>query len=152
MKMLLKTDDGRVRVIADSAIGRPVQPWFIPDYGKNWRWRTAIAVRVGRLGKNLTRQYLGRYVDAMTKLWVPEADDCPASDFMDSAVVCGRWLETETLPENLMDEVIAASRFATLKTGDVIAVMTADEPMPIEPDAVVSVSLLNQEIMKINIK
>lgn len=152
MKLLLKTDTGRIRVIADSAIGRPVQPWFLPDYGENWRRRTAVAVRIGRLGKNFTRKYVGRYIDAMTKLWVPEADECPALDFMDSAVVCGRWIEPEDVPDSLLDEVITVSRFATLKTGDVVAIITEDEPLPIKSDTVESVSLLNHEIMKINIK
>lgn len=152
MKLLLKTHEGNTRVIADSAIGRQTQPWFLPDFGSNWRWRKALAVRVGRLGKELNPKFLDRYVDGISLIWVAEADGCPALDYMDGAVVCGTWVQPERLPDELAAELIAASHYATMKTGDIVALELPGDPEPIEPGKIITLQFDNKEIIRISVK
>lgn len=149
MKLLLN-DSGRVRVIADSAIGRNRQPWFIPEEGKNWRWRSALAYRVSKLGKNVSAKFIGRYIDAVTLLWVAEADDFDASDYMDGAVVCGNWLNLDS--EFAADALSEFTRNATIKTGDILAFMLPESAVPIELNQHISLQLKNQEVISFNIK
>lgn len=149
MKLLLK-DSGKVRVIADSAIARNRQPWFLPDFGLNWRWRTAIAFRVNKLGKNVNPKFMARYIDAVTLLWVPEADEVKEADYMDGAVVCGIWLTPNfELPK---EELASFTLTATIKNGDILAFMLPDSSSPIALNQHISLQYMNQEVISFNIK
>lgn len=154
MKILLKNTDGTMHVIADSAMTRSGQPWFVPDFGRDWRSRKAIALRVSRLGKEIGLKFAGRYFDAVTLLWVAEADDCEALDFMDGRIVCGEWIPIgEDAPcERLTKLLTEASHFATLKTGDVIAEILDEEPKPISAQSSETVEFNGREIIKFNIR
>lgn len=156
MKLILKDTDGMLHVVADSAIARSGQPWFLPDRGKDWRWRPALALRISRLGKGVALKYAPRYFDAVTMLWVAEADNCPDLDFMDGRVVCGHWIPSEESSsislDNLLRILSEASYAATLKTGDIIAAIMPGDALPIEPDTTASVSLGGIETVKFNIK
>lgn len=128
MKLLLFDTLGQIHVVPDSAIGRDSQPWFLPDFGLNWRGYEAAAMRVGRLGKGISPKFAERYVDAISTIWVAEADRCPALDFMDGRVVTGKWLPIEPTADlqALLPLLVEASRYATLKTGDIIARVRPD--------------------------
>lgn len=153
MKLILFTSASeRPRVIADSAIGRPVMPWFIPDFGENWRWRRATGVRIGRLGKGIAPKFAERYIDGMTAFFVAEADGCATLDFMDNSVVIGSWLEPEGVGETLPRLLVEASRYATLKTGDVIALLDPAPAEPITAGGQISLSLNSKETLKLNLK
>lgn len=151
MKILLKTPSA-LRVIADSALGRNRQPWFLPDFGENWRWKRALAFRISKLGKNIAPKFANRYIDACTLLWVAEADGCDALDYMDGAVVCGNWLELENLPAEATDLLCEISRAATVKNGDIIALLLPDSPEPIFINDHISLSLDSNEVLSFNIK
>lgn len=154
MKAIIFTDCG-VRTIADSALARNKQPWFLPDYGRDWQRRVARAVRVCRLGKGINPAFAARYVDAQTLLWLPVAQDNPAADFMDGAAVVGEWLPAETLPFSArsLELVVQASRFATLKTGDIIAeIDPAFAPEPIIINQHISLQLNGLTVCEFNIK
>lgn len=112
-------------MIPDSAIGRDSQPWFLPDFGSNWRGYEAVGLRISRLGKGIMPKFAERYVDAVTTMWVAEADDCMALDFMDGRVVTGKWkpYETSSCYDSLFKLLVDASKYATLKNGDIIAVV-----------------------------
>lgn len=124
MKLLLSDFLGRIHVIPDSAIGRDSQPWFLPDFGTDWRGYEAVAVRISRLGKGIAPKFADRYVDAITTLWVAEADNVAAIDFMDGRVVTGKWLPLE--PDANISQhlamIVEVSKYATLKNGDIIAI------------------------------
>lgn len=152
MKLLLKDESGAFRVIADSAIGRTAQPWFMPDFGCNWRWRKAIAHRVCKLGKGVSAGFAGRYFDAVTLLWVPEADDNSAADYMDGAVVCGNWIETSDFDPEVVDALIEVSKTSTVKNGDIIARMLPDEAEPVMINSHVALRIGEREVLGFNIK
>lgn len=153
MKLLIYNIDKRIHVVSDSSIARSGQPWFLPDFGESWRWRQALAVKISRLGKGIHPKHLMRYVDEMTLLWVAESDSCEALDFIDGRVVCGSWIPiNDELPEMLADAIIDASKYATLKNGDIIAVMTDAAPQIIEPNTAIELKLHNQTVIRFNIK
>ncbi|MDE5901251.1 MAG: hypothetical protein K2H33_07855 [Muribaculaceae bacterium] len=156
------------RMVADSAIGRNGQPWFVPDFGSAWRWKVMVAVRIGRLGKCIAPKFARRYFDSMTLLFVPECDAPEASVLlgcMDGAAVCGSWVDiTESVRVDSAEsvgfhefgfEALAAlvSRCVTLKTGDLLAV---DLPDVVWRDALAGCrvnSLLNgTPVLSFNIK
>lgn len=153
MKTIIFTDT-EVRLLADSALARNKQPWFLPDYGRNWRWRAAKAVRISRLGKGIRPEFAARYADAYTMLWLPMADENPAADFMDGAAVAGEWLPLDgSLDPQLMNLIVTASRFATLKTGDVIAAVDpAFAPAPIEINQHIELEIAGRQVWNFNIK
>ncbi|MDE6513031.1 MAG: hypothetical protein K2L05_02460 [Muribaculaceae bacterium] len=151
MKILLKTPSS-LRIIADSALARNRQPWFLPDFGQNWRWQRALAFRICKLGKNISPKFAGRYVDAITLLWIAEADGCPALDYMDGAIVCGNWMDLEELPAEATDLLCEITRAATVKNGDIIALQLPDAPEPISINDHISLSLANNEVLSFNIK
>ncbi len=92
----------RLRLYADSAIGRDVMPLFIPDIPGGWHARVCLSVRVHRLGKNISPKFALRYVDALslTALLLPDTD-AQAWDrsgvlaILDSAVTTGQWHATD---------------------------------------------------------
>lgn len=133
MKLLLTDINGAIRVIPDSAIGRDSQPWFLPDFGSNWRGYEAVAVRISRLGKGIVPRYAERYVDAVTTLWVADADDFAAPDYMDGRVVTGQWLPIgpESDVSDLLDMIVEVSKYATLKNGDIIAIARTETVTPL---------------------
>lgn len=151
MKLLLETDN-TLRLIADSAIGRNLQPWFLPDSGENWRGRFALGFRVGKLGKNVPPKFAPRHFDAMTLIWVPEADRFDCLDFMDGAVVCGKWLPIEQLPDRAADLLAKTSAWSTMKTGDIIAYTLPVPATPININQHISNTLNNEEVLNFNIK
>lgn len=151
MKVLLKTDT-TMRVIADSAVGRNNQPWFLPDFGENWRWRTAMAFRVSKLGKNVAPRFANRYLDAVTLLWVAEAGDCNATDYMDGAIVCGNWIPLNEIPDEASGMLADVTRFATVKNGDILAILSQSTPNPIQINEHISLSLDGTEVLSFNIK
>lgn len=154
MKLILCNEQGHLRVIPDSAIGRSGQPWFLPEEGGTWCSRFAKAMRIGRLGKAISPKFAARYVDAATLLWVPGCSDAfPACDFMDGAVVCGKWVEADLGLDDADCRLIAeASRFATLKTGDIIARILDGSPEPIVADSHVSAMMGESEVLSFNVK
>lgn len=148
MKLLLSDTSGQIHIIPDSAIGRDSQPWFLPDFGEAWRGYDAVAVRVSRLGKSIAPKFAERYVDAMTTIWVAEADECNALDFMDGRVMTGQWHNPESGEDlnRLLSLMVKVSAFATLKNGDIIAIAKG-QPQPIEIN-----SRIENSCLKFNIK
>lgn len=151
MKLIL-IDNDRIRIIADSAISRNGLPWFMPDAGHNWTWKTARAFRICKLGKNIAPKFANRYFDAETLLWLAHADDFDALDFMDGAVVCGNWMplsDNASIPAELLARL---SEYTTVKNGDIIAITSSDSPLPISLNQHISIPLNNTEVLSFNIK
>lgn len=154
MKILLRDLTGTLHTVADSALGRSGQPWFVPDFGQNWRSCSVLAIRVSRLGKGINPKFAHRHFDAKTLLWLADADGCEALDFMDGRLVCGTWLpaSAENVPEELVQLMVDASHYSTLKTGDVIAMVLPNSSQPVLPGTSVDLALDGETVVKFNIK
>lgn len=50
----------------DSAILRDGKPFFLPDFSNNLQYETEVVVRISRLGKSISPQFVRRYYDAVT--------------------------------------------------------------------------------------
>lgn len=98
MKVLLvsRHADGRLKIDGgvDSAVLRPGEPLFLEEPTDEWFSEIAPAVRIGRLGMNISPENAPAYIDAMSivHLLTPTADaDIPAF-FCDRAISPGQWL------------------------------------------------------------
>lgn len=155
MKTLIFNTDGAIRVIADSALGRNRQPWFIPEFGENWRWYVAPAVRISRLGKGIRPEFADRYVSERTLIWITEADDNAASGFMDGAAVAGDWVSVgeNGLSDTERHAVSSVSRYCTLKQGDIIVTETERAPRtPLKINDKIQIDFGGKIILEFNIK
>ncbi len=52
-------------MISQSAILQGGNPYFVPDFAQRFEAHTAIAVRIGKLGKGIASRFVSRYVDAV---------------------------------------------------------------------------------------
>lgn len=168
----------RLRLYADSAIGRDVMPLFIPDIPGGWHARICLSVRVNRLGKAISPRFAMRYVDALslTALLLPGTDsgawDLSGSlAVLDSAVTTGRWHpcdlgalasvemqaggehRTFTAAElDIAARVSAVSRMATLRTGDIIIIDSTGIDLPLAPDTHIDASIDTLPCLSLKIK
>lgn len=89
-----------ISLYADSAVGRDVQPLFIPEVEGPWSVTLMPAFRVGRLGKSVPEKFAARYIDGVSVVALmhptaipPRAGAVPGwLSVMDSAVTTGHWL------------------------------------------------------------
>lgn len=130
-----------MQLIADSAIVGAGRPLFLPDFAPSWRARVGLAFKISRLGKDIAPRFVGRYVDAFCACvqMVPEGmeGDEASGGLFDNCMALGAWrglpdgdvievgigdsLHRVRVDEIAMPQAVAAvSRYATLKTGDVI--------------------------------
>ena len=52
-------------LISPAGILQGGNPYFVPDFADSFEARTAIAVRIGRLGKGIARRFAHRYVESV---------------------------------------------------------------------------------------
>lgn len=154
MKTIIFSPSGSVRVIADSAIGRNRQPWFLPDFGHDWVWHSAPALRISRLGKSVRSEFADRYVEDRSLAWIPESADNPAADFMDGALVVGDWipLGAEGLSPREREAIVNVSRYSTLKQGDILILDSQCETLPIEINDKIKLDLDGETVLEVNVK
>ncbi|MBQ0050157.1 MAG: fumarylacetoacetate hydrolase family protein [Bacteroidales bacterium] len=50
----------------DSALLRPGNPFFLPDYTKQCEHEAELVVRIGHMGRSIPERWVMRYIDAMT--------------------------------------------------------------------------------------
>lgn len=128
----------------DSTMILPGRPFFLPDDGDERVARVHIAVRISRLGKNISKKFASRYYDGVSVgLRLTPAGNLPVEmqgvvSAMDSSTVTGEWIEPSKVQEKfevnvagevgevtgLLPNVDCAineiSKYMTLKMGDVI--------------------------------
>lgn len=131
----------RMRLIADSAIVGAGRPLFLPDFAPSWSGRIGVACRISRLGKDIAPRFADRYADAycLCLHLIPHGVDAADArgGLFDNCLALGPWRQ---LPDSGTVEVTggdfrgsldlddvdfrgaiaAVSRYATLKTGDII--------------------------------
>ena len=158
------------RLYADSAIFRDVMPLFLPDVHAHWRGRVCLALRIGRLGKSVSETFAMRYVDAYTALSVQYTDADIDTSTMDQAVMAGRWLDIANLGREIslrvddaeakydleslqIPEAIAhVSRYATIKTGDIIILADTDIDVPLEAPGLLTAVVDGSECLRMKIR
>lgn len=138
-----------VDLIADSAVVTAGRPLFLPDFSEAWEARLYIALRIGRLGKDVAEKFAARYIDGITlalRLVPAGYDDAPHSvaGLFDNCLALGQWIPLSADDkENLLvqtltvtcgemsatvtpgmlraaETVAAVTLYATVKTGDVV--------------------------------
>jgi len=91
--------DTVAEMIPDSAIIKDGKPFFIPASATGWRYFCGVAVRVCRLGKNISEKFAPRYIDA----YAPCVTTVPASAdgfnalnrCHEGGVILGEWQSLE---------------------------------------------------------
>lgn len=133
--------DTRMQLIADSAIVGAGRPLFLPDFAPSWSGRIGVSCRISRLGKDIAPRFADRYADAycLCLHLIPKGIDVTDArgGLFDNCLALGPWRQ---LPDGGTIEVAgvdflqaldlgdvdfrgaiaAVSRYATLKTGDII--------------------------------
>ena len=129
----------------DSSLLTGGRPFFVPDTLGRVMAERALAARICRLGKSIPVRFAHRYYDALTvgivftaadlqeRLRAAGRPDDLAIGF-DGSVCVGEWMAVPTgahrpSPLTLLDEALAyVSRTMTLKTGDLLLLLTGNEP------------------------
>lgn len=167
-------------LIPDSAVTPVGMPVFLPPFESSWELAVGPAYRIGRLGKNIAPRFAARYIDGMTLgawaipvdlLRVLQGEGRPIGliSTFDGALTLGEWqtplldapisvkvgeMQAEWTPDSigLGDALQAASRYVTLKTGDVIIPMLSPVRLPVKPGDIVEGSLGDKETLRVKIK
>lgn len=168
----------RLRLYADSAIGRDVMPLFIPDLPGAWNARVCVAVRINRMGKGISPKFAMRYADAISAvvLMLPAEepqrwDTSGILALLDSAVTTGRWHECNVADIDVVGleaggisctftaadldfatAISSVSRFATLRTGDIIIIDSTGIDMPLVPDTHITATINGFQCLALKIK
>ena len=157
----------------DSALILPGRPLFMPEWGEGWEAVMHPAVRIGRLGKNISRKFAPRYYDGVTVgLRVTLADPSGRAGVlsgMDSTIITGEWLAADVAAQPLavvaggatvtvvalareIDEVIAGvSEYMTLKMGDVILLPPVGAPIPVSEGKRIPVSVDGVQVVELRV-
>ncbi|MDE5650730.1 MAG: fumarylacetoacetate hydrolase family protein, partial [Duncaniella sp.] len=128
----------------DSTVVLPGRPFFLPEDGDLRVARAHVAVRISRLGKNISRKFAPRYYDGITVgLRLTPAGEIADEmkgvvSAMDSSTVFGEWREPSVAEAEmeanvggvtcalggLLPQIDCAiseiSKYMTLKMGDVV--------------------------------
>lgn len=109
--------DTVAEMIPDSAIIKDGKPFFIPASAPEWQYSCGVAVRVCRLGKNISEKFAPRYIDAYAPCvtTVPAAVDGfnALNRCHEGGIILGEWQSP--------DECAAAFDFTT-STGSTVTV------------------------------
>lgn len=138
----------------DSALLLQGRPLFMPEEGEGWQAQICMAVKIGRLGKNISEKFAPRYYDGLScamRLVLPSAPEMASViDGMDSGIVHGEWLdaskaagtmtvsvgavEIHLAPQapEIVKTISGISRYTTLKMGDIILLPASDTMIPLE--------------------
>lgn len=138
MKFVAQHADGSIYTMPDTAIHINKRPFFIPPYAEPCLCQLVYAVRISRLGKNIGQRWAHRYYDAITmvaNMYTPALPPSQGYGF-DDAVSIGEWQAVSELTEQQkyrVDQLIAeASRFFTLRQGDILLFEPYNEPLHVK--------------------
>lgn len=169
---------GDIDIIPDSAMILPGRPLFVPDFGADrWIGKISLAFRINRLGKNISEKFAPRYYDAMSVAlrFFPEGmdDDMTRRGLLsgcDGTFVHGEWVSLPSAgltlaisgagPEMTLSEtdiridaaISTASRYMTLKTGDIILAAVLPGTIPAVQDTAVTINIDNSPNLILRIK
>lgn len=162
-----------IRLIADSAIGRQREPyWLDSDSGLSYTALICPCYRVGRLGKNIDRKFAARYIDAITTAAVilpseyaaapmeaPEiffastnamisGDETEIAEAaMHTIEAAGKRLEFQS-SDFIGDAVAMLTRYMTIKNGDRLIDCSHTIAVPLCQRGTVEATLNGQTVLK----
>ncbi|MDE7411340.1 MAG: hypothetical protein K2M94_04795 [Paramuribaculum sp.] len=169
----ITTQNIGVQCFADSALVTPGRPFFLPDFSTGWLMKAHLAVRISRLGKNISTRFAHRYYDAASLLLQLMPTDTGAqgiSCIFDSALYLYPWLplpEDDTLLTaqvlgqdvdlsgmyHIIDSTVShISSFATLKIGDIIMPCSLSGTVDVTIGSELPASLFATELPALHIK
>lgn len=169
---------GGIDIIPDSAMILPGKPLFVPDFGADrWIGKISLAFRINRLGKNISEKFAPRYYDSVSAAlrFFPEGSENDMTrrgllSGCDGTFVHGEWVPlppagmpvtiSGPVPEATLsaadisiDSVIAAaSRYMTLKTGDIILAAVLPGNIPAIQDTAVTINIDGSPNLNLRIK
>ena len=96
----------------DASLLKDGKPFFIPDFSSDMQYEAEMAVKIGRLGKNITRQFAPRYYEELTvgidmtardlqKKFKDSGMPWELSKSFDSSAVIGRFIRLKDLPYDI---------------------------------------------------
>lgn len=151
-----------VTLYADSALLTGNRPLFLPDYMDGTAVSCATALRISRLGKNISPRFASRYYDAVTVATLAETRLTGGlANAVEGAVAIGEWIapvedfaeiaasgadvdltcRVDSLRE-IADAVVAAlSRYMTMKMGDIVITGPLAAPLPLKIGGDISFTL-----------
>lgn len=170
-----------VVVVPDSALTQPGHPVFLPDFDSEWLMEFYLAVRISRLGKNIAPKFAGRYYDAVTiaarLVPVTLGDQLGAErrwhgvcGMFDSALTPGRWLSVADVADDVevtdgdstvavkafrteADRAVSAiSRYATLKTGDIIMPCRVLPVPTVRQGSIFNISFSGEPVLAVKVR
>lgn len=167
-------DDVTVEMIPDSAIIKDGKPFFIPANSASWRYSCGVAMRICRLGKNISEKFAPRYIDAyapcITTVPMPVSGFNAFNRCHEGAVIIGEWQSPESFsgkivfhcgdisksidvnPDLAVKMVALAGSHGVMKIGDIIVMnedILADD---IQADTRITASGENGEFLNFAIK
>ncbi|MBO5455038.1 MAG: hypothetical protein J6A20_00815 [Muribaculaceae bacterium] len=164
-----------IEIHPDSTVVMSGRPLFLPEDGKEMIAEGHIAVRISRLGKNISAKFASRYYDAVTvMLRVIPADGVPEGmegvySAMDASSVMGVWHECELiaapfkvtldgkcfdfapLSKDIDALIHDISRYITLKIGDVLMLPPFAKTSPLKASTHLTSSLNEVEAIDVKI-
>lgn len=170
-----------VMVFPDSALTQPGHPVFLPDFDKEWLMEFYLAARISRLGKNIAPKFSSRYYDAVTVAarLVPAtvAGQLSAErrwpgicGMFDSSLTPGRWLPEGEIGQNaevtdgdstvvltsfrteIAQAISAISRYATLKTGDIVMPCRVLPVPAVRQGSIFNISFAGNTVLPIKVR
>lgn len=168
-----------VEMLPDSSIIKDGKPFFVPSFSNEWSYRLGLALRNGRLGKNVGERFASRYIDAMALCVITRPDDAVAAheglqhallNCHEGAIILGDWMPltdsaaplTATIGDftaDLSGEIekgmalfSMASRAGVMKIGDIIVACNECFAMNLPVDTLVEGTLNQSPALHFRIK
>lgn len=119
--------DPSVEIFPDSSMQKTGKPFFVPDFAENFRFKALPAIRIDRLGKNITAKFASRYYaeaglclsivaeDLAARLSAEGVSDAVAKAF-DGALVIGDFYPVDELFSDSEGVVAVDGREITRET------------------------------------
>lgn len=186
----IRNNDAIWCIMSAASILQGGNPFFVPDFSGRFEARSALALRIGKLGKGIARRFAARYVEAVAPAILFVAPDLLESlrdkglpwalaINYDRSLALGRFrsVSFEAIPESRIglkmtdkNKAIVAecvyhlpnaeigetleclSRDNTLKTGDVILIVTEVPGPTVRPGLTTILTLDGEDSLRFNIR
>lgn len=169
-----------VTVAPDSAITPPGRPVFLPDFDSEWVAEFYLAIKVTRLGKDISEKFAPRYFDQAT-IAMRLVPITLSSEFrhavrpsgivtmFDNALTLGQWIDVASLAGPITAKIndseasipdihnaatlsiSSISRYCTLKTGDLVMPYRVLPGLSVKTGTLFTVSLGDAAVLSVKI-